>query len=84
MTKTLYTKNTLNNGTLKNGHRNIPKTNSLFFQHDLNYLRKIICLRKSENSVEIISICNDIEKLGGAWHRMYTMLRYNDIIDLLP
>ena len=30
---------------------------------ELNDLRKIICLRKSEVSVERISFCNAIEKL---------------------
>ena len=37
--------------TEENNHKN----------RDLNYLRKIICLRKSEVSVERISVCNGIE-----------------------
>ena len=31
---------------------------------DLNEFRKVICLRKSEVSVERISVCNVIENLG--------------------
>ena len=41
-----------------------------------NDLRKIICLRKSEVSVESISVCNVIEKFGGVWHTLSAMLLY--------
>ena len=43
---------------------------------ELNDLRKIICLRKSEVSVESISVCNVIEKNDGAWHTLSAMLLY--------
>ena len=41
---------------------------------DLNDLRKVICLRKSEVSVERTSACN--VKFGGAGHTLYAMLLY--------
>ena len=49
----------------------------------LNGLRIIICLRKSEITVERISVCNVIEKLME--HGIYCLLccYTNDIIDLL-
>ena len=46
---------------------------------ELNELRKIICLRKSEYSVERISVCNVIEKNGGI-HRLPFF--YDNIIDV--
>ena len=51
---------------------------------ELNDLRKIVCLRKSEVSVEIISVCNVIENL--AEHGMhYLPCSYtNDLLDMLP
>ena len=53
------------------------------FNTKLSDLRKIICLRKSEVSVERISVCND-----GAWHilsaRSARLLHTIDIIHLLP
>ena len=39
-----------------------------FYNAELNDERKIICLRKSEVSVERISVCNVTEKINGAWH----------------
>ena len=51
---------------------------------ELNNLRIIICLRKSEVTVEKISVCTDIEKLME--HGIHCLLCSftNDIIDLLP
>ena len=48
------------------------------FNKQLNDLRKIICLRKSEVSVEIFSVCKVIESLM-EMPRCYT----NDVIDML-
>ena len=41
-----------------------------------NDLRKVICLRKPENSVERISVCNFDFKFDGAWHTLSAMLLY--------
>ena len=51
---------------------------------ELNGLRTIICLRKSEVSVERILVCNVIEKL--VEHGIHCLLCSNtsDVIDLLP
>ena len=46
---------------------------------ELNDRRKTICLRKSEVSVERISVCNVIKNVG-AWPCSNT----NDVIDLFP
>ena len=44
---------------------------------ELNDLRKIICLKKkSENSVERISVCNVTENLVEHWHTLSAMLLY--------
>ena len=51
------------------------------FNTKLNVLIKIICLRKSEVSVERISVCNVVENL--AEHSIHsTMLLYQYVIDM--
>ena len=37
---------------------------------ELNNLRIIICLKKSEVTAESISVCYVIEKIDGAWHTL--------------
>ena len=49
------------------------------FNKELNDLRIIICLGKSEGTVERISICYVIEKNDEAGHTLYT----NDVINVL-
>ena len=53
------------------------------FDTNLNDLRKNICLRISESSVERISVCNVIENL--AEHDIHCLLfaYTNDIINML-
>ena len=46
------------------------KPSQIGYKMELNYLRKIICLRKSDVSVEKISVCNVIKK----WHTLSAML----------
>ena len=43
---------------------------------ELNDLRKIICFKKSEVSVERISARNVIENFGKAWKTLSAMLLY--------
>ena len=50
----------------------------------LNDLREIICLRKSEISVERISVCNDIENLAEHGLQCLPCSYTNDVINLLP
>ena len=52
--------------------------------HELDDTRKIICLRKSEITVERISVCNVTEK--SMEHGMHCLPRSctNDVIDSLP
>ena len=50
----------------------------------LNDLRIIICLRKSEVTVENISVCNVIEKLMEHGIHCLPCSGTNDVIDLLP
>ena len=45
------------------------------YNTELNDLRKIILLRKSEVSVERISVC-DVAENGGAWQTLSAMLLY--------
>ena len=51
---------------------------------ELNDLRKIICLRKSDISVERITVHNGIEKLSE--HGIHSLLCFDtsDVIYLLP
>ena len=49
----------------------------------LNGLRKIICLRKSENSVERISVCSVLENLAERGVHCLPCFCTNDVIDLL-
>ena len=50
---------------------------------ELNDLRIIICLRKSEVTVERISVCNVIEKLLGHGIHCLPCSYTNDIINML-
>ena len=50
---------------------------------ELNVLRKIICLRKSEVSVERLSVCNVIENLVEHGICCLPCSYINDIIDML-
>ena len=52
------------------------------YNTELNDLRKIICLRQSEVSVEIISICNVIENLAKHGIHCLPCSYTNDVIDL--
>ena len=51
-------------------------------QQELNDLRIIICLRKSEVNIERISVCNVVKNLGEhgihclPWHTLSAMLLY--------
>ena len=51
---------------------------------ELNGLRIIICLRKSEVTVEKISVCNDTEKVMEHGIHCLPFSYTNDVIDLLP
>ena len=51
---------------------------------ELNDMRIIICLRKSEVTIERISVCNVIEKLREHGIHCLPCSFANDIIDLLP
>ena len=51
---------------------------------ELNDLRKIICLRNSEVTVERISVCNVIEKWMEHGIHCLPCSYTNDIIDMLP
>ena len=53
------------------------------FNTELNDLRKIICLRKSEISDEIISVCNVIEKLTEHGIHCLQCSGTNDVIYML-
>ena len=46
-------------------------------------LRMIICLRKSEVSVEILSVCNVIEKLKEHGIHCLPCFYTNDVLDLI-
>ena len=52
------------------------------YNTELNDLRKIISLRKSEVTVERISVCHG--KFGGAWHTLSAMFLSHDVINILP
>ena len=51
---------------------------------ELNDLRKIICLRKSEVSVEMIPVCNFIENLAEDSIYCLPCSYIIDVIDILP
>ena len=51
---------------------------------ELNDLRKITCLKKSENSVERISVCNVIENLAGYCIHCLSCFYTIGVIDMLP
>ena len=51
---------------------------------ELNDLRIILCLRKSEVTVERNSVCNVIEKLMEHGIHCLPCSYTNDVIDLLP
>ena len=51
---------------------------------ELNDLRIIICLRKSEATVERISFCNVIEKMMEHCIQRLPCSYINDLIDLCP
>ena len=65
--------------SLKEGIRSLSFKNT-----ELNDLRKIICLRKSEAYVERISVCNVIEILAEHDIHCLSCSNTNDVIDLLP
>ena len=50
---------------------------------DLNGMRKIICLRKSDYSVEIISVCNVIETLVEHDIHSLTFSYTNEVVNML-
>ena len=52
--------------------------------NELNDLKIIICLRKSEVTVERISLCNVIEKLMERDIHCLVCSYTNDVIDLIP
>ena len=55
------------------------------YNTELNGMRKIICLRKSEVSVEKNSVCNVNENLAEHGIYFFAMLLYhNDVINILP
>ena len=53
-------------------------------KHELNDLKIIICLRKSEITVERISVCDVIEKLMEHGIHCLSCSYINDVIDLFP
>ena len=54
------------------------------YNKELNDLRKNICDRKSEVSVERNSVCHEIEHLMEHGIHCLTCAYTNDVIDLLP
>ena len=56
----------------------------VIFNSELNDLRKNICLRKSEVSVERISVCNFIENLEEHGIHCLPCSYTNDVINILP
>ena len=56
----------------------------VIFNSELNDLRKIICLRKSEISVERFSVCNIIENLEEHGIHSLPCSYTNDVINILP
>lgn len=58
----------------KNSNPLEQETNQSLYISILRFSIKI-CLRKSEGSVERISVFNVNEKLAGQWHTLFAMLR---------
>ena len=57
---------------------------TVYFFNTIHITTEIICLRKSEDSVEIIFVCNDTENLTENALECLSCSDTNDIIDLLP
>ena len=55
-----------------------------FLNTELNDLRKIICLRKSQVSVERISVCNVIENVMEHGIHCLPCSYTNNVIDVIP